>query len=144
MSGPIDEIERAMLDHVFSDPAYTPPATWYLCLSTTTPADDGTNFTEPGVGGYARIPTTASDWAAAIGATPATKANSSPLTFPPSSGAQGTFTHFGLALTNVAGTADIKFFGALGSSVNVAAANFAVQFIVGALVLKTGDPSDPF
>ena len=144
MSGPIDEIERAILDHVFTDPAYTPPATWYLCLSTTTPADDGTNFTEPGVGGYQRLATSASDWAAAIGSAPATKANSNPLIFTPSSGTQGLFTHFGLALTVTPGTADVKFFGALAVSVNVNAANLAVTFGVGDLVLATGDPSDPF
>ena len=144
MSGPIDAIERAILDHVFSDPAYTPPATWFLCLSTTTPADDGTNFTEPVIGGYQRIATGASDWSPAANSTPATKANGNPLMLPPSSGAQGTFTHFGLALAAPIGVADIQFFGALGASVVVNAVNQSVTFAIGALVLKTGDPGDPF
>lgn len=144
MSGPIDEIERAILDHVFSDPIYTPPATWFLCLSTTTPVDDGTNFTEPATGGYARLPTTAGDWAAATGSAPASKANSSPLIFPPSSGSQGTFTYFGLALASIPGVADIKFFGVLGSSIAVLVVNKAASFAIGALVLKTGEPGDSY
>lgn len=144
MTGPVDSIERAILDHILTDPAYTPPATWFLCLSTTTPADDGTNFTEPGIGGYARLATSAPDWDPAIGTTPATKANGNPIVFAPSTGAQGTFTHFGLALSSVVGTADVKFFGALGASIAVTLTAQAVQFAIGALVLKTGDPSDPY
>lgn len=31
------------------------PATWYVGWSTTTPNQDGSNFTEPTVGGYARV-----------------------------------------------------------------------------------------
>lgn len=144
MSGPVDEIERAILDHVFTDPAYTPPATWWLCLSTTTPADDGSNFTEPGIGGYVRLATTAADWAAAIATTPATKANSNIIDMPPSTGTQGIYTHFGLALTSTVGAANIKFFGALALSVNVNAVNQVVRFAIGALVLATGDPGDPY
>lgn len=144
MSGPTDATERQHLDHIFGDPTYTPPGTWYLCLSTTTPADDGTNFTEPGIGGYQRIPTTASDWDAATGSAPATKSNGNPLSFPLATGAQGTFTHFGLALSATPGTADIRYFGALGSSVAITLANQYVRFAAGALVLKTGDPSDSY
>ena len=144
MSGPIDQVERQILDHVFTDPAYTPPATWFICLSTTTPADDGTNLTEPASGGYARFGTTASDWDPATGSAPATKANGVPLSTIASTGAQGTFTHFGLALSSTPNTADVKFFGALASSVVIANPNEIVQFAIGALVLKTGDPGDTY
>lgn len=34
------------------------PASWYIGWSTTTPNQDGSNFTEPSVGGYARVAVT--------------------------------------------------------------------------------------
>src|SRR3972149_6513710 len=43
-----------ILDHLFTDGAYAPPATLYLGLSTTTPTEGGGNFTEPTDGLWAR------------------------------------------------------------------------------------------
>ena len=49
-----DYLENKILDHVFGAVTYTPPATLYFGLSTTTIADAGTGITEPVGNGYAR------------------------------------------------------------------------------------------
>lgn len=41
--------------------------TLYVGLSSTAPAEDGTNITEPSGGGYARVATAPADWNAASG-----------------------------------------------------------------------------
>lgn len=50
-------LEDELLDHVFAAATFTPQATLYLALTTTTPADTktGSTITEPGTGGYARV-----------------------------------------------------------------------------------------
>lgn len=71
-------LELKILDHITSKAPYTAP-TVYVALSTTTPAEDGTNITEPSAGAYARVATTGASWtAAAAGAT----SNASAITFP--------------------------------------------------------------
>jgi len=82
MAGFTDAYERAILDHVFTDPAWTPPVTLYIGLSSTTPTEAGANFTEPSTGSYARVSTTASDWSAASGTAPAVKTTTATKTFP--------------------------------------------------------------
>lgn len=70
-------LENNVLDHVVGKTAFTSP-TVYVGLSSTTPAEDGTNVTEPSTGSYARVSTAAGDWnAAAAGAT----ANANAVTF---------------------------------------------------------------
>lgn len=52
-----DYLEQALLDHIFgANPggAFAQPAT-HVALSTTTPNDDGTNFTEPTGTWYGRV-----------------------------------------------------------------------------------------
>lgn len=71
-------LENSVLDHVVGKLAYTSP-TVYIALSSTTPAEDATNVTEPTTGSYARVVTAAVDWnSAAAGAT----ANANAITFP--------------------------------------------------------------
>ena len=41
-----DATEQAILNHIFTDPAWTPAGTLYLGFSSTTPTDAGGNFTE--------------------------------------------------------------------------------------------------
>lgn len=96
-------LAAALLNHIFTDPAYTPPATLYLGLSTTTPTEAGANFTEPVGNNYARVATTATDWGAATNADPSVKSNSAVLTFPSPSGSWGTLTHYGLFDASTAG-----------------------------------------
>jgi hypothetical protein len=75
--------KNAQLDDIFS-------ATTYWALSTTTPAADGTNVTEPVGNGYIRATVTAASMAAAAaGAID----NSVVITFPEATGSWGTVTY---------------------------------------------------
>ena len=91
-----DFLENELLDHVFGNAAYTAPGTLYVGLSTTTPADDGTNITEPSGGAYARVSSTnnLTNWPAAAGGS---KSNGVPVTFAAATASWGTVTHFFLA-----------------------------------------------
>ena len=53
----------------------------YIGLSSTTPAEDGTNVTEEGAGGYARVLVVAASWNAATLADPSLLDNSVAITF---------------------------------------------------------------
>lgn len=144
MAGFTDTVEQKMLDHFFTDPAYTPPATMYLGLSTTTPAEAGTNFTEPSTGAYARVSTAAADWGAASGTAPAVKSNSAAKSFPTATAdwsAAANMTYFGLFDASTAG--NLLAFGPLTVAKPVLNGDTA-SFAIGALVLKLGDPSDTY
>jgi hypothetical protein len=144
MSGFDDATERAILNHVFTDPAWTPAATLYLGLSSTTPTDAGTNFTEPASGSYARVSTTATDWAAASGTAPATKANSAVKIFPTATGdwlSGVNLTYFGLFEALSGGTPIV--FGLLVTPKAVLSGDTA-QFGAGALIIRLGDPGDTY
>lgn len=144
MAGFVDTVERALLDHFLTDSAYTPPATMYIGLSSTTPTEAGGNITEPSGGSYARVSTAAADWAAATGTAPATKSTSTAKTFPAAtadwvSGAN--LTHFVLFDASTAGNA--LAWGALTTAKPVLNGDTA-SFASGALTLKLGDPSDTY
>lgn len=144
MAGFVDSVEQSILNHFLTDPAYTPPATMYLALSTTTPTEAAGNFTEPSSGSYARVSTAAADWAAAIGTAPATKATSTAKTFPTATGdwsSGANMTHFGLFDASTAG--NLLAWGALGTAKPVLSGDTA-SFAAGALVLKLGDPADSY
>ena len=144
MSGFVDSIERALLDHFLTDPAYTPPATMYLGLSTTTPTEAGGNFTEPSSGSYARVSTAAADWSAASGTAPAVKTNTATKTFPTATGdwsSGANMTHFGLFDASTAG--NLLCWGALGTAKPVLTDD-TPSFGAGALVLQMGDPGDTY
>lgn len=70
-------LESKVLDHITGKTAFTQP-TVYVGLSTTSPAEDGTNITEPSGGSYARVATTGATWAAA---TNGSTSNASAITF---------------------------------------------------------------
>lgn len=70
MSGKSDFLKLATLDHVMGKAVYTAPANYFVGISSTLPADDGTNITEPAGGAYARKSTVAGDWNAATGLGP--------------------------------------------------------------------------
>jgi hypothetical protein len=55
--------------------------TIYVALSSTDPAEDGTNVTEPSSGSYARKSTAAGDWNAATNADPSVVTNANAITF---------------------------------------------------------------
>ena len=103
-----------LLDHLFTDGAYSPAATLYVGLSSTTPAEDGTNVTEPSAGSYARVAVTATEMDAATVADPSVKDNGSVLTFPTATAdwlVAADLTHFVLYDLITAG--NLLAFGAL-------------------------------
>lgn len=95
MSSFTDFLENELLDHVFGDSAYTAPSTLYIGLSTTTPNDDGSNFTEVSGNNYARVAVSnnLTEWPAASGGS---KTNGNAITFPEATGSWGTITHAGI------------------------------------------------
>lgn len=145
MAGFIDALERAILDHVLNDGAYTPPATWYVGLGTTAtvPADDGTGFTEVSTSGtaYARQATSGATWNAATGAAPATKSNGVTITFPQATASWGSVGYFGLFTAASGGTPQI--WGPLTTPISVGSGSTA-SFAAGALVARLGDPADSY
>jgi len=120
--------ENEILDHILNDGAYTAP-TIYIGLSTTTPADDGTNITEPVGGAYARITTAATDWDPAAAGS---KGNATVLSFPTATASWGTITHFVLLDAVSAGNA--LAFGALTTAKAVGDGDTA-SFAAGALAI---------
>lgn len=82
MAGFTNFLEQALLDHIFDDPAYTPPASIWVGITDTTPTEAGGNFTEHSGDGYARVLTDETDWSAAAGADPSTKTTISSTDFP--------------------------------------------------------------
>ena len=86
-----DFLANKMLDHIFTDAAYAPPATLYWGLSTTTPTAAGTNITEPGSNNYARVAVSAANMSAA--ATRSKTTAGLDLSFPTPSGSWNTVTH---------------------------------------------------
>lgn len=144
MAGFVDSVEQALLDHFLTDPAYTPPTTMYIGLSSTTPTDAGGNFTEPSSGSYARVSTTASDWGAAIGTAPATKSSSATKTFPAATAdwvSGSNLTHFGLFDASSAG--NLLCWGVLGTPKPVLNGD-TPSFPASSLSIKLGDPGDTY
>lgn len=141
MAGLIDLIEQKVLDHILTDPAWTPAATLYIALSTTTPDDTGASFTEPSGNAYARVSTAAADWSAASGTAPAQKTNTATKTFPAATGSWGTVTHFALFDASTAG--NMYLWGALTTSKAIGNGDTA-SFGAGALILQMGDPGDSY
>ena len=144
MAGFVDAVEQAILDGFFTDPAWTPPATMYIALSSTTPTDAGGNVTEPSSGSYARVSTVAADWAAASGTAPATKANSATKTFPTATGdwlSGANLTHWVLYDASTSGNP--QFWGTITTPKPVLNGD-TPSFPAGTLVTKLGDPGDSY
>lgn len=140
----VDSVEQALLNHIFTDPTYTPATTLYIGLSSTTPTDAGGNITEPSTGSYARVSTVAADWGAASGTAPATKSNTATKTFPTAtadwvSGAN--LTYFVIFDAITAGNA--VGFGALTTAKPVLNGD-TPSFAAAALVVKLGKPTDSY
>ncbi len=117
-------LQEALLNQVFGDTAYSTPATLYVALSTTTPAENGTGFTEPSGNGYARVPVTnnTTSFPNATGGTGgSTKNNGAAITFTQSTGTGwGTVTYLGIfdALTG----GNLLAYGALSQSYTIGGA----------------------
>ena len=89
----VDAFENAILDEMLGTGATLLGSSLDLGLSTTTPADDGTNITEPSGGSYAREPITNNDtnFPAASGGA---KANGGAVTFTTATADWGVITHW--------------------------------------------------
>lgn len=81
-----------IIDRNFGNTNFTPPATLYVALSTTTPSADGTGVTEPSGGGYARVSVTNNKTNFTTSSN-GVLSNAVQLSFPESSSAWGTITH---------------------------------------------------
>lgn len=144
MAGLVDGVARAVLDHLFSDPAYAPPSTYYLALSTTSPTPDGAGFTEPVAGGYVRLATTAADWSPASGSSPSQKTNTAAFVWPSATedwAGGSDLVAFGLFDALTAGALVIT--GPLTTPKAVLATD-TPMCNPGLLLVKLGDPGDPF
>ena len=139
MAGFTNTTETAVLDHIFGKTAYTQPTHLYVGLSTTTPIEAGTNFTEPSSGAYARVDTEPTDWNAAVSGDPAITDNASVITFPTATASWGTVTHFGIYSASTGGT--LILWGALTANKTIDTDD-TPQFAIGALDVKLGDAND--
>jgi hypothetical protein len=140
--GASDVRERLVADMLFGAGVITistityAPATWYLGMSTSTPNDDGTGFTEPVGAGYARVAITnnATNFppATTVGGV-TTKRNGTKFTFPTPTGLWGLLGHYGLFTVSTGGTPD--FFNQLDTPITVQSGNTPVEFDVGLLAI---------
>lgn len=147
MAGLTDYTERKLLDHLFGT-AWTVPSTLYIGVLGGTLSDDaGGGLTEQtiGVGGYARVATTAADWGAATGTAPATKSNISTKTFPTATAdwlGGANVTYLGLYDDNEGGNLLAVY--ALPAGGKPVLAGDTPSIGAGDMVTKLGDPSDPY
>lgn len=129
--------ERAIADSQFGGGATTwAPATWYLGLSTTTPNDDGTSFTEPSGGSYARVAITnnVTNFPAATTVSGETqKTNGAKFTFPNPTGSWGAVGTYGFFTASSGGTPE--FSNPLDAAITVRNGNTPVEFDIGQLIM---------
>ena len=86
-----DFLEGKILDQLFNKGAYASWTALYVALSTTTPDEDGTNFTEP-ASNYGRVYTYTADWTRDGSIID----NNDEIAFVEATGSWGTITHVGL------------------------------------------------
>ena len=127
-----DYLELELLDHILGPGAYTAPTSVWIALSTTTPLDDGTNFTEPAAGAYARVEVVNSpaNWPAAAAGQ---KKNAATVTFPTATAAWGTITYVGI-FDAVSG-GHLLMTGALGTT-RVVNADDVAEFLADSIVVS--------
>jgi len=123
-------LENELLDHVLGNSSYSPPATVYVALFTTSPSDSSGGVEVSG-GGYARVAVTnnLTNWPAAVSGS---KSNGTVISFPTATAAWGTIVAFALMTAPTGG--DILYWGAVNPNVSVPSGADA-SFAVGALVI---------
>jgi hypothetical protein len=105
---------NAILAREFGNTTYSPPATWYMGLSTTAINDDGSGVTEPAGGAYARVAITNNTTNFPSAPSSGTTANLTTITFPEATGNWGTITTAFLSQSSSSTAAnDIQHFGTL-------------------------------
>ena|ERR1700742_570042 len=132
-----DIAEREMADAFFGGGATTwAPATWYLALSTTQPNDDGTNFTEPVGGSYARVAVVNNSTnfpAAVTNAGVTTKSLATTQSFPTPTGLWGLQLYYGWFKLSTGDT--VRFFNPLDVPITIQSGNTPVQFVANMIVM---------
>jgi hypothetical protein len=129
--------ERLAADSFFGGGLTTwAPATWYLGLSSTTPADDGTGFTEPSGSAYARAALTNNSTnfppaATSDGVT--RKTNGAKFTMPNPTGTWGHLTHWGLFSSASGGQP--RWTGPLDAAIDPRNGHTGVEFDVGQIII---------
>jgi hypothetical protein len=116
----------------FGGISFTPPANFYLALSTTSISSSGSNITEPTGAGYARvlIPNTKSYFTYS---TSGCVTNSGSIAFATSSGSFGTIVD--IALMDSLTTGSAWFYTTLPTPINIQM-NTALSFSASALVIS--------
>lgn len=127
-----DYLEDKTLDYILGGAAFTPAATLYVGLSTTTITDAGGNITEPSGNGYARmsVAQNQTNWPASSSGS---ISNGAAVTFPEATGAWGTVTDFFLSDASSGG--NIYFWSALGTSKDVSNGD-TLSFAIGDLTVS--------
>lgn len=102
-------LETKVLDHVFTNTAYTSPSAVYVALFTSNPAEDGSG-TEVSGGGYARQ-------AGSFSVTGNTATTTAAIEYPTATADYGTVTHVGIYDASTAG--NLLAYAALTASKNI-------------------------
>ncbi|MDN5858606.1 MAG: hypothetical protein L0H84_08270 [Pseudonocardia sp.] len=128
-----DARERAILDGQFGSGT---PATWYVGLSTTAANDDGSGFTEPVGGAYARVAktnnTTNFPAAATVGGV-SSKSNGTAVGWADPTSNWGTLIWYGMFTAASGGTPEYAF--PLDTGITAQSGNSPVEIGVGDLSL---------
>lgn len=93
----ITAIKSNIYSALFKDTSFTLGSSLEVALSTTIPAEDGTNFTEPVGNGYVRVSRVAADWTEPNSLGEGT--NATAITFPAATGEWGLISYAGLFAT---------------------------------------------
>lgn len=134
MTDAFDYAENILIEAMFRNGSLSRPANWFIALSTTTPAEDGTNITEPGDANYARQPVltgAASEWSDPTGG--GLTDNSNEIAYPAADTGFGTLTYVVFFDAVTAGNA--WFFSVLDSPVTVNASE-VFRFLAGDLDIQ--------
>ena len=124
--------ENRVIDLLFGAVSLTPPANYFIGLSTTTPAEAGTGASEPSGGAYARV-SVANNLTNFPAASAGAKTNGTAISFAESTASWGTITHI-LVYDALTG-GNLWYYEALPVSKAVAA-NVTVYFSAGALTIS--------
>lgn len=129
-----DYLEVSTLDLLFGATAFSPSATIYLGLSTTTIAEDGTNITEPSGNGYTRysFSNNKTNWTSASG-TPTALSNAVEFAFAQATGSWGTIIDFFISDASTAG--NIYVYGTLDTARTITTGDTA-RFAIGDLEIQ--------
>lgn len=143
MSAMSDYLENKIIDWLFRQQAYAPPATLHMGLLTAAPSDTG-GGTECSGGSYARVAvasslvnfagTQSAGSTVASSGTSGTTSNNVAVTFPAPTGDWGRATHF--AIYDAASAGNLLFWGTLGAAKNINNGDSAPSFAAGTLTVQ--------